>query len=91
MKLETVIKVLGKVVVRSKETINIEVLPINDPPSITSSAPTTAYEDSLYAYQIEVLHKIFFFVKFKQELVLTSVEIMNELALRKVCFAFNMV
>ena len=43
------------------------------------------------AYQIEVLHKIFFFVKFKHELVLTSVEIMNELALRKVCFAFNMV
>ena len=43
------------------------------------------------AYQVEVLHKIFLFVKFKHELVLTSVEIMNELALRKVCFAFNMV
>ena len=36
------------------QNLNIEVLPVNDPPIITSIASTTAYEDSLYNYQVIV-------------------------------------
>ena len=30
----------------------IEVLPVNDPPEIVSTAPPTATEDELYSYQV---------------------------------------